>query len=117
MTKSQAFFLWTILVVGLIAASITPSLSPPSAHNLDLVVHFGVYVVLAALPAVLFGRLGLAIALGVLLAGVGLGIEVAQSYIPGRNGSELDLFANCLGIGLGLAAGRLLRRYASLRAL
>ena len=116
MTRSQAFALWTILVVGLVAASITPSLSPPSAHHLDLVVHFGVYVVLATLPAVLLGRLGLAFALAVLLAGVGLGIEVAQSYIPGRNSSELDLFANCLGIGLGLAVGRLFRRYVGLRA-
>ncbi len=117
MTRSQAFFLWIILVVGLVAASITPSLSPPSAHHLDLVIHFGVYVVLAALPAALLGRLRRVIALGVLLAGVGLGIEMAQSYVPGRSSSELDLFANCLGVLLGLAVGRWLRRYIGLRAL
>ena len=117
MTRSQAFVLWIILVVGLVAASITPSLSPPSIHHLDLAIHFGVYVVLAALPAVLLGRLRLVIALSVLLAVVGLGIEFAQAYVPGRNSSELDLFANCLGIVLGLAVGRLLRRYVDLRAL
>jgi len=109
--------LWTISIVGLIAASIIPSLSPPSAHHLDLLIHFGVYVVLAALPAALLERLRVVIALGVLLAGVGLVIEMAQSYVPGRSSSELDLIANCLGILLGLAVGRLLRRYIGLRAL
>lgn len=117
MTRSQALVLWTISIVGLIAASIIPSLSPPSAHHLDLVIHFGVYVVLAALPAALLERLRVVIALGVLLAGVGLVIEMAQSYVPGRSSSELDLIANCLGILLGLAVGRLLRRYIGLRAL
>ena len=117
MTRSQAFVLWTISIVGLIAASIIPSLSPPSAHYLDLVIHFSVYVVLAALPAALLGRLRLVVPLGVLLAGVGLGIEIAQSYVPGRSSSELDLFANCLGVLLGLAVGRWLRRYIGLRAL
>lgn len=117
MTRSQALVLWTISIVGLIAASIIPSLSPPSAHHLDLLIHFGVYVVLAALPAALLERLRVVIALGVLLAGVGLVIEMAQSYVPGRSSSELDLIANCLGILLGLAVGRLLRRYIGLRAL
>lgn len=117
MTRSQALVLWTISIVGLIAASIIPSLSPPSAHHLDLLIHFGVYVVLAALPAALLERLRVVIALGVLLAGVGLVIELAQSYVPGRSSSELDLIANCLGILLGLAVGRLLRRYIGLRAL
>ena len=77
----------------------------------------GVYLALAALPAVLFGRLRLVISMGVLLAVIGFGIEVAQSDVPGRTGSELDLFANCLGIILGVAAGRLLKRYVGLRAL
>lgn len=117
MTRSQALVLWTISIVGLIAASIIPSLSPPSAHHLDLLIHFGVYVVLAALPAALLERLRVVIALGVLLAGVGLVIEMAQSYVPGRSSSELDLIANCLGILSGLAVGRLLRRYIGLRAL
>ena len=74
-------------------------------------------MVLAALPAALLGRLRLVIALGVVLAVVGLGIEVAQSYVPGRNSSEMDLLANCLGIVFGLAAGRLLRRHIGVRAL
>ena len=117
MTRIQVFALWTILVVGLIVASIIPSLRPPSAYQLDLVIHLGVYLVLAALPAALLGRLRLAIAMGVLLAMVGLGIEVAQSYVPGRTSSELDLFANFLGIVLGLTTGRLLRRYIRLWAL
>ena len=117
MTRAQVFALWTILVVGLIAASIAPSLRPPSVYHLDLVIHLGVYLVLAGLPATLLGRLHLVIAMGVLLAVVGLGIEVAQSYVPGRTSSELDLFANFLGIVLGLAMGRVLRRYIGLWAL
>lgn len=117
MTRTQVLALWTILVVGLIVASIALSLRPPSAYQLDLVIHFGVYLVLAGLPAALLGRLRLVFAMGVLLAMVGLGIEVAQSYVPGRTSSELDLFANCLGIVSGLAMGRVLRRYIALWAL
>ncbi len=117
MTRSQAFVLWTISVVGLVAASLIPSLSPPPAHHLDLAVHFVVYLALAAPPAVLLERLRLVIALGVVLAGVGVGIEMAQSYVPGRSSSELDLFANCLGIVSGLAVGRLIRRYLGVRSL
>lgn len=46
---------------------------------------------------------------GVLLA-YGLGIEWAQSQVPGRDASWGDAVADAVGIGLGLAAARWFER-------
>ncbi|MFV5214740.1 VanZ family protein [Azonexus caeni] len=49
----------------------------------------------------------------VALLGFGIAIEIVQLYVPGRTSSMADVFADMIGIGLGVLGQRLISRSSS----
>jgi VanZ like family len=73
----------------------------------DKLMHFGAYAGLAFLSMLAFERRrGMALALSMILLGVA--IELAQHFSPGRTPDFADAIANSLGVLSGLAFGVLL---------
>ncbi len=102
---------WLAVVVAVVVAALQPAAGPPGVWGVDKVIHFGVFLVLAAVPAaVLLGRRAM-LGSEVFLLAVGLGIEVAQSFIPERVGSGGDFLADVLGVLAGAAVGRKIWRH------
>lgn len=87
--------------------------APQLFRHFDLFLHFGIFLSLAFICLFAFPR-RIGLLLLPLLVGVGLGIEVIQDFfLPGRNGSWNDFFANTLGVAAGGVLGALfLKRQA-----
>ena len=100
---SHIFKCLTLAALAVILVmSLKPSVSAGSLPNMDKVLHFGAYAILAGLA-----RLGLPkLWCGWIFLGLGLfggGIEIAQHMMNiGRMGSIADLVANLLGIVFSL---------------
>lgn len=89
--------------------SVEPSLAPPGTMGADKALHLVSFAALAAVAMISFRHWrGQAIALG-LIASLGLVTEAAQMFVPGRQGSVMDLAANFAGLIIGTLAIRLLR--------
>jgi len=92
-----------LLVVAVLYASLAPLELPPAPSNFDKVEHAFAYMCLTVWFTGLvarsrYGRVALA------LAALGLVIELLQESMPfGRQGDPLDMAANLVGIGAGLA--------------
>jgi VanZ family protein len=96
---STAFFVSYAMLVAFL------SLQPGDGSfigSYDKVAHFLTYSIFAALAhrMRLADRHYVLVCIGV-VAYSGL-LEVAQSFVPGREMSALDLFANALGVALGM---------------
>ncbi|HYE01533.1 MAG TPA: VanZ family protein [Alphaproteobacteria bacterium] len=99
-----------IATAAIAAASLTPSLAPPGEFGIDKLLHALGFAGLAVLATAAFRGRGTHLFAYALLLAVGAGIEVAQSWVPGRQGSLLDLLADGAGLLLGAAAaGRMIR--------
>jgi len=107
---------WLALAAAVFVVALLPNAGPPSAWGADKVVHFAVFMVLAAVPAMVLSRGRAMLGAEVFLLGIGLSIELAQSFIPGRVGSGADFLADVLGVLVGVAVGRLLWRRFSVLA-
>jgi len=97
--------LWAIWL-GSIALVVLGCLLPlrvPQVQGISLWLHVGAFLWLTAfLPLCLrmpAARLGAALA----LVALGLGLEWAQGFMPGRTASTLDTVANLAGVLAGLA--------------
>jgi VanZ family protein len=90
-------------------ASLQPSLAPPSEGGADKGLHVLCFAVFGAMAALAFNRRLLPVAAAGLLA-VGAGIEIAQHFVPGREGSVGDWLADAIGLVIGIAALELVRR-------
>jgi VanZ family protein len=97
---------WGVAIGVVAIASLTPQAAPPAAFHIDKVTHFAAYALLAALPGALVRRVPAAILICLLLAAMGIAIEVAQSHLPGRFGSGADAAMNLIGISTGWLIGR-----------
>ena len=100
---SHLFKCLTIAALAVILVmSLRPSVSIGDVPNMDKLVHFGAYTVLAFLARLGWPKLwGGWIFLGLALFGVG--IEVAQEMMNlGRTGSLADIVANLLGTAFPL---------------
>lgn len=105
-------FAWSLCTAGaivLIYGSLEPRLAPPGVFALDKIAHLAAYGGLTLLGCLPCDRLRrcVPIALGLIVLG-GL-IEVAQSFVPGRDASIGDGVANACGVMLGLAVSRAMR--------
>jgi VanZ family protein len=102
---------WGLLIFGVVWGSLLPVTSPPilAIERLEINdkgLHFLTYLALAILPGLAFGNrrrawqaAGTMFLLGVLL-------EAAQSFAPGRGVEPGDLLANTAGILCGVLAAR-----------
>jgi VanZ family protein len=75
----------------------------------DKVMHFGAYLLLSLLPMISSESRRRAVVTGVLMALLGVVLEGAQNFSPGRDVSLGDIIANNLGVICGLLAGLRLR--------
>ena len=99
-----AWFLSIILVSYL---SLTPHIQIPYEFNgADKLGHFLAYLWLGILPFFGFARLRVAFTGALLMILLGVGLEFAQSYVPGRNFSVADMAADCAGVVSGIFLGK-----------
>ena len=100
---------WMICIAGVGIASIIPSFSPP--HQFDMVLHFGCYFFLTAIPLAFFVRREVAFLSVGCMPPLGLALEYIQTSINGRNFSPEDMIANNLGAAAGIVIGILFRLF------
>lgn len=99
---------WMISMGCVLYGSLSPDLSVDiRIQNSDKIMHALAYAWLALGARMSFIPASKSFGLGLFLLGLGLGIELVQSVIPGRFFSWADILANFLGIlsGLAVAAG------------
>lgn len=97
--------LW-VLSMSLVAwLSLTPRIEVPLHFSgADKVAHCLAYAWLAILPFFGCGRMRSAFTGSLLMVPLGMGLEFAQNYVPGRDFSVLDMVANTTGVALGIFA-------------
>lgn len=104
---------WGLLTALLVWASFTPHLAPPDEYHLDKAIHLFAYCALAMVPTFVLRRCTMVLAASLILAIVGIGVQIGQSAVPARQGSLADtfviIFGIVIGLVLGLAASRRLR--------
>lgn len=104
------FFLtfWLTCVACIIALAITPNLMATN-NGADKMLHLCVFCMLMLWPTMTFDKPRAIIAAFAALFAIGVGIEIAQGFIPGRNQEIMDIAFNSAGIFSGLLIGYFLR--------
>ena len=102
---------WFLLLVLITIGSLMPAHGVPSFQHMDKCIHFGAYAFMAFIPAYFSDKRSVIVKTGVILALLGVGIEIAQYFVPNRSMSVYDFVANVLGISLGICVGRFLARF------
>ena len=101
--------LFALAYASVLAASLAPQATLPSADVSDKVEHFVAYAGLALLGAWAFTRRLRRVTVGLIIGGVG--VEVLQATMPfGRQGDVVDALANSLGVALGMGLALLVLR-------
>ena len=113
---SKAILFRLILIVWFISIgivsylSIIPKLELPFGFKWDdKIHHFFAYLWLSALPLIGFRRLKFGMTGAVLMIPFGIGLEIAQHFIPGRFFSIFDMITNTIGVLLGIFLLKYLR--------
>ena len=109
MTQELRFFrLWfglgLLACAGLVYVCLMPQPPQPDIRHFDKFEHALAYCVLGAWFAAILPRRYLRVCIGLPL--LGATIEVLQSLTGYRSGDVLDMVANIIGIGVGLACAR-----------
>jgi len=102
-----AFAVGAIMVVVL---SLLPQDIAPHVDVGDKVQHLIAYLCLALAGGIAFPDRRFLLALGLGLIALGVSLEIAQAFVPGRFASIGDVAANTLGVAVGLAIARLIPR-------
>ena len=106
-------FVWAISIVLVSYLSLTPQIEIPCEFSgADKVCHFLSYLWLAVLPFFAFERFKMALTWAVLMIPLGIGLEYAQGFTPGRLFSVGDMIANSVGVVLGLFVGGYMKSYS-----
>lgn len=102
---------WCLAVAGVIIGSLVPLSGPvPGPEAADKAVHFMAYAFITVIPGLRLARgwpLGGAAAFALSL---GLILEFAQRFVPGRSFDLHDLAANSAGVAAGLAVSLIIPR-------
>ena len=103
-------FLWGVSIGIVCYLSLTPEIELPLGFKWDdLLYHSLAYLWLSILPFLGFQGLRTAITSALLMFPLGVGLEVAQSFVPGRFFSITDMMANSFGVFLGILLGKYLK--------
>ena len=104
--------IWAVSVATVVCLSLSPTLEMPcDSYNADKVAHLLAYLWLAALPFFAFLTPKSALAGALCMVPLGIGLEFAQHYVPGRSFSVADMAADCLGVMLGIWLARTAKRF------
>lgn len=99
--------LWIASVALVVYLSLVPRIEfPYDFINADKVYHVLAYLWLSVLPFFAFRKPKAALAGTFGMIPLGMVLELAQYYVPGRSFSLLDMAANCLGVMLGIWLAR-----------
>lgn len=111
--------LWAVCIVCVIVGELAPGASPLMGavgrlHINDKVLHFGAYLLLSSLPVIGFGNRRRGIVMGLWMFVLGLLLEGAQHFSPGRSVEFGDVAANGAGVGCGLLLAPYISRLIAL---
>lgn len=102
--------LWAISLGAVCYLSLAPRIEfPVDFLRADLVYHFLAYSWLSVLPFLGFQSPKPALMSAILMVPLGVSLEFAQIWVPGRLFSASDLGANIVGAVCGAICGRYLR--------
>jgi VanZ family protein len=103
--------IWFISIGAIIYLSIIPKIELPFGFKWDdKIHHFLAYLWLSVLPLIGFRRLKLGLTGAALMIPLGIGLEVAQNFIPGRFFSIFDMTINTIGVLSGIFLVKKLKR-------
>jgi len=103
MMKWTIQFIWGISILLVVCLSLTPRMEIPYHFSgADKLAHFAAYTWLAMLPFFGFAGRRTALTGALLMALLGIGLECAQCYVPGREFSFFDILANSAGVTIGI---------------
>ncbi len=105
---------FTLGAVCVAVLSLLPQTVLPSVELSDKLQHLIAYLCLALAGGIAFPQRRSLIALGLGLIALGVGLEVAQGFVPGRLVSAADAIANTAGVALGLIVARIAGSWAGL---
>lgn len=108
--RTVLMVLWAVLICCVVAGSLLPGASPVMVavgrlHISDKVLHFCAYLALSLLPVIGFRDRRRGIAAGLSMFVLGILMEAAQHYSPGRAVEFADLIANGAGVSCGALLG------------
>lgn len=111
--RRRLVVLWGALIAAVVFLSLHPRLGPPSAAFFDKWTHLVGYGVLAGLPFLAFRNRRAALIGALAMLPLGIALEIAQDWVPGRSADVLDLVANTLGVAVGVMLGPWASRHVS----
>jgi VanZ family protein len=101
---------WALAVALTPVAGLMPQLSPPGEYEADKFIHIGVFFCLGLPPALMMKQGAARWSALLLVALMGLGVEIAQNFVHGRTGSLSDLMADLVGVAMAIVLTLWLRR-------
>jgi VanZ family protein len=112
--RTALMVLWAVLICCVVTGSLLPASTPVMVavgrlNISDKVMHFGAYLALSLLPVIGFQDRRRGIAAGLSMFVLGVFMEAAQHYSPGRAVELGDVIANGAGVGCGALLGRPMR--------
>jgi len=111
MIKRSVQAVWFAAIVLVVCLSLTPRMEIPYTFcGADKLCHFMAYTWLALLPFFGFEEIRQAFTGAFLMIPVGIGLEVAQHFVPGRDFSAADMIANAAGVALGIILARHIKK-------
>ena len=108
--RTALMVLWAVLICCVVAGSLLPASTPVMVavgrlNVNDKVMLFGAYLAVALLPVIGFRDRRRGIAAGLSMFILGILMEAAQHYSPGRSVEFGDVIANGVGVGCGALLG------------
>jgi VanZ family protein len=115
--RQSILILWVASVAMVVYLSLSPRIEfPYDFNNADKVYHTLAYLWLSALPFFAFLKPEAALIGALSMIPLGICLELAQHYVPGRSLSLADMAANCLGVMMGIWLARYAKRLRFSRA-
>ena len=111
--RRLAWWLWVAFLCLVVVGSLLPATSPAIAflsRISDTLLHFLAYIALGLLPVLWAKRRQQAILSVLAVVALGLALEFAQTFVPGRAFELNDFLADDLGVLSGVLLGVLLLR-------
>jgi VanZ family protein len=103
--------LWLISIVVVGYLSLSPRVEMPCQFSgADKLAHCLAYAWLGGLASFGFLEVRAALAAAFFMIPLGVGLEIAQHYVPNREFSVADMIANSTGVILGIIAARYARK-------